>query len=274
MIPYRTVPEIAVGPLTVRVFGLALAAGIVVGAEILARHTRRRGVVADIGGLTAQLVAAGLVGARLAYVVGHAGAFAARPWAVLFVWEGGLQFAGAFTAGGFALWRWLRAQPVAVRGPVVSGLAIAVPAGVALGRLGCVAVGEHLGGPTSFFLATRYLGGRAIEGPLTPGVAIHNTALYEAIGLALLVVVLAWWQRRGPHPAQVAALAAGWYGGQRFLTDFARAADARMLGLTFAQVGALALALAAFIGWRRWSRRLPPTVEGFAVGGDVVRPCP
>lgn len=258
MIPYRTLPEIVIGPLTIRVFGLAVALGVLSGAAVLSRLNRRQGVDVDVASLAVRLVVAGLVGARLAYVLGHPARFVARPWAVLFVWEGGLQFAGAAIAAGVALWRWLRAHPRHVQGVVVGGLAVAVPVGLAIGRLGCVAVGEHLGPPTSFFLATRYLGGRALEGPLTPGVAIHNPALYEAMGLALMAAALAAVLRRRPDPVKLAAAAAAWYGLQRFVTDFARSADARVAGLTAAQLGAAAVVFAAAAAWHRAATRRPP----------------
>lgn len=255
MIPYRTLPELALGPVTVHTFGLALAVAVVAGAGVLSRCIRRDGVAVDIAAVSVRLVVAGLVGARLAYVLAHVRDFGTRPWAVLFVWEGGLQFAGAALAAGIALWRWLPTQPRHVRGPVIGGLAVAVPVGLAIGRLGCVAVGEHLGGPTSFFLATRYLGGPVLEGPLTAGVTVHNPALYEAIGLAVTAAVLAAVHRRRPDPVKLAAAAAAWYGLQRFVTDFARSADARLAGLTAAQFAAVGVVIAAIAVWRRAQAR-------------------
>lgn len=261
MIPYRTLPELGLGPVTVHVFGVALAVGILAGAAVLSRCSRGRGVDVDVASLTVRLVVAGLVGARLAYVLAHPSRFGARPWAVLYVWEGGLQFAGAAVAAGIALWRWLPTQPQPVRGPVIGSLAIALPVGLAIGRLGCVAVGEHLGPPTSFFLATRYLGGRVLEGSLTPGVAIHNPALYEAIGLAAMAAALAVAHRRRPDPVRLAAAAAAWYGLQRFVIDFTRSADGRVAGLTAAQFGAAAVVLAAAAAWHWAATRLPAAAE-------------
>ena len=63
------------------------------------------------------------------------------------------------------------------------------PIGLAIGRIGCYAVGEHFGRTTSFFLGVRYDGGPTREGlePQFPtpadlqlngvGTVFHQTAL-------------------------------------------------------------------------------------------------
>ncbi|MGH9266116.1 MAG: prolipoprotein diacylglyceryl transferase, partial [Acidimicrobiales bacterium] len=181
------------------------------------------------------------------------------------VWDGGLQFFGGLVAGALVLWRWLRAHPDLPGLLVADGIALALAAGLVAGRVGCFAVGEHLGERTSFPLGIRYLGGRTIEGPLAEGTAVHSTALYEALGVLVLIAVLAALRRR-PQPAgTVLAAAALWYGVQRFLTDFLRAYDRRLLGLTTAQF--VCLALVAFGAWmllrlRTGDRGLVPRAVG------------
>src|SRR5680860_109718 len=116
---------------------------------------------------------------------------------------------------------------------MLDGSALGLTVGAALGRIGCYAVGEHLGGPTGFFLATRYQGGETREGPLVVGQAIHNTALYEMISLAVLALVLAWLlYRRRSTPGTALGVFLVWYSLARFGTDFLRAYDETVLGLT------------------------------------------
>ena len=119
---------------------------------------------------------------------------------------------------------------------VLDGLAFGLTVGLAFGRVGCYSVGEHFGSSTGFFLGTRYEGGSTREGPIVVDTVIHNTALYELFHLAVLAGVL-WWllYRRKASPGTAMGVFALWYGVARLSTDFLRAYDETVLGLTGAQ---------------------------------------
>src|SRR5581483_7727623 len=136
-------------------------------------------------------VLAGIVGARLAFVASHLSQFTDRPWAVVALWEGGLEFSGGFLAAD----------------GVVLGLAV----GLAIGRVGCYSVGEHLGHETSFFLAVHYLGGVTREGPIPIGAHVHNTALYEILLLLPLIALLFALRRRGASAGWLTTTFLLWY---------------------------------------------------------------
>lgn len=242
MIPYRPFPSVDLGPLSLHTFGVATAAGVLIGFGLMQRYGRDHGLdLASLSRLATSLVVAGLVGARAAFVLSRLDRYSSRPLDALAVWDGGLQFLGGLVAGVVVLWWWLRANPGTPGLVVADGLAFALAAGLVAGRAGCFAVGEHLGAATGFPLGIRYLGGRTIEGPLEVGASVHSTALYEALGMLVLVAVLVL-LRRQPLPAgTVLATATLWYGAQRFLTDFLRAYDRRVFGLTAAQFACVAL---------------------------------
>jgi phosphatidylglycerol:prolipoprotein diacylglycerol transferase len=241
-IPYTTVPEIDLGPVTLRSFGLLVALGVVVGAMVAARLGEQIGIATDDTiSLATRLVVAGVVGARLTWVVTHLSEIDS-PIDVIAVWEGGLQFSGGFIAAiivGLPVFRtWDRLTRWRMLDRIVTGLAI----GLAIGRIGCYAVGEHLGAEsTSFFLGSRYDGGATREGPPLVGQVIHNTSLYEMLHLLVLFVVLLWLLRRRVTPSTVLATFLVWYGLARFGTDFLRGYDDTVLGLTGAQWMCLAL---------------------------------
>ena len=92
------------------------------------------------------------------------------------MWEGGLQFFGGFVAALAVLVAWLRRHRD-VAGLVVATASLsALPPRWVFGRVSCYAVGEHLGGPGRLWLATRYLGGRTVEGPLEASPCFETTS--------------------------------------------------------------------------------------------------
>lgn len=241
-IPYTTFPKIDLGVFSIRTFGLMVALGVMFGAIIASRLGERWGIPADDTiGLATRLVVAGVIGARITWVLTHTDQIDS-PLDVIAVWKGGLQFSGGFIAAviiGFPTFRrWSRIT----RWRMLDGLALGLTVGLAFGRVGCYSVGEHLGAKTtSFFLATRYDGGATREGPPQLGQVIHNTALYELLHLVVLAGILWWILRQRPVPGSLIGVFCVWYGVARFGTDLLRGYDETKLGLTGAQWMCVAL---------------------------------
>lgn len=258
-IPSRTFPSFHLGPLRVQTFGLFVALGILVGVAVFLRYARARGLeTRSLEGLAWWIIVLGLVGSRLLFVLTHLRDYRDRPLAAFALWEGGLQFSGAFLVAVLLIAWWLRRHPEVPGRALVDGIVLGLAPGLAIGRLGCVAVGEHLGGPTSFFLGWRYLGGETREGPLAPGAVVHNTAIYEILLLLPLVALLAWIARRGAPEGWLTATFLLWYGVQRFATDFLRTYDRTVLGLTGAQYLCLGMVAAGLVLAARVRRGASP----------------
>lgn len=256
-IPYRTFPSFSVGPLTIRTFGVFVALGILFGVWLFLRYARERDLDPDLlSRLAWQVIVLGIIGSRALFVITNWSEFQGDPLSVFALWEGGLQFSGSFLISIVVIWWFARRHPempgLAVSDGVVYGLA----PGLVIGRLGCVAVGEHLGTQTSFVLGWRYLGGETRE-PVAGGVdsVIHNTAIYEIVLLLPLVAVLWWMQRRRVPDGWLTATFLLWYGTQRFLTDFFRAYDRTVAGLTGAQFLSLGMVAGGLVLALRLRRR-------------------
>lgn len=267
-IPYRTFPDFQVGPLTIRTFGLFVAIGILVGVTLFLRYARQRGLDADaLTKLAWQVILYGIIGSRVLFVLTHWSDFSGDPLSMFAVWEGGLQFSGAFLISIVVIWLFVRRHP-GLHGLVLSdGIVYGLVPGLIIGRIGCISVGEHLGTQTSFFLGWKYLGGTTRE-PVVGGVGsvIHNTAIYELLLLIPLAVLLWWMQRRRVGEGWITVTFLLWYGVQRFSTDFLRAYDKTVWGLTGAQYIAIGmvvggLALAAWLRSREGETVEPPAEE-------------
>lgn len=255
-IPYETFPIISLGPLQLRTFGLMVGLGVLVGSWFGARHCEKWGVPRDDSyRMATRMVIAGVIGARITWDLTHWSQID-TPLDLIAVWKGGLQFSGGFIAAiavGYPTFlKWRRLQ----RWRVLDGYVLGLSVGLAIGRIGCTAVGEHFGRPTSFFLATRYDGGalredslfqhatpgNAVYGhtqpvPVTKGLVFHNTSIYELIYMLVLFAGLLWLTRRKPRV--VAGTATGVfclvYAIGRGGMDFLRVNDEMTFGLTGAQ---------------------------------------
>jgi phosphatidylglycerol---prolipoprotein diacylglyceryl transferase len=247
-IPYYTFPNFSIGPLTLNTFGLFVALGIFLGIRFAARRNEKYGVpqaTTEKVGLI--LVVAGLIGARLFWVVTNldqVNSFID----VIAVWRGGLQFSGGFVVAIIIAPFITRRIKGKRRWQVLDGAVLGLALGQGIGRCGCIAVCEHMGNETDFFLGTRYLGGDTLEGPLTIGVNYHNTAVYEMIWVLILFAIL-WYldRRRSLPPGAIVGLFMVSYGIGRFSTDFLRAYDQTLYGLTGAQYMSIFLFIAGVV---------------------------
>lgn len=237
MIPYHTLPALP-GPLPLKTFGLFVAIGMLWGSTISQRAAAARSLdLAEQGRLALRMLAAGVVGARLAFLAG-APAAVDDVVDVIDVWNGGLQFFGGLL-GASAIFAWWARTRLSDATRSADAFVLGLGPGLAVGRLGCVAVGEHLGPETSFVLGFEYRGGRLVEGPLDVGTVVHQLAFYEALVVAVIAIVLARLAPRWPAGGAAGAFLAA-YGTLRFALDFLRVNDDRVLGLTGAQFGCIA----------------------------------
>ena len=259
--------DYGLGPLRLTGFGLAVLAGFVVAQHISASELTRRGhdheasVIPDV---VLACVIGTLLGAKLYYVAltGDPGAFFSR---------GGFVFWGGFIGSvllSYATVRWRKADFIRVS----DATGIAIMGGYAVGRTGCWAVGDDYGRPFSGSWAVMFPEGappstagvmqRAFGTIVPPGtmsdtvLAVHPTQLYET-ALALLFFFVLWRLRKHTH-------AEGWLFGlwavlaglERFIVEFVRAKDDRLLGpLTLAQGIAIAIAVAG--AWWMMARNTP-----------------
>lgn len=250
-IPYTTFPQIDLGPLDLRTFGLMVGIGVLLGAWVAGRYIEARAGIAreETYRMATRLVIAGVVGARLTFVASH-WEDVESPIDVIAVWEGGLQFSGGFLGAILFGIPFFRRWDRRTRWIALDGYAYGLAIGLAIGRIGCYSVGEHFGRTTDFFLATRFDGGSVREDslgdlPLTVDTTFHNTSLYEFFYMLLLFVLLGVLLRRRPATGTLIGVFCAYYGVARFASDSLRVNDERVASLTGAQWMCVGLVLAA-----------------------------
>ena len=279
-ISYTPIPVFELGPLSLSLHGLFAGIGFVVGAWIMLREIRRRGfdVEKTTSALTWALVGA-ILGARLFTVPAHITDAGYGIGDIVGV-SGDYSILGGF-AGGIIVGLW-RARMLGITGvialPYIDAAAPGLAIGAVVGRIGDLAIVEHLGSPTSFFLGFTVKGGydlapqhdvlECLEGICG---TYHHSALYDLIGavalLGALLYLRKFWSTR--HYGQLFAVWMMWYGFQRFLIDFTRLdaakdgliADSVMGPFTGSQWGALATAVGGAALFALFARQQRVTPE-------------
>ena len=239
--------------------GILAAAGIAVGAVLLFREVRSRGMdPAPIERALTWAVPAGVLGARADYVISHPHEFDSIAQ-MLALWQGGLALFGGLIGGlGVGLFVAHRRGVQVFR--LLDACAPSIAIAIAIGRVGDLLLLDHLGKATSsgFALAYRVPLGAHLAPGFGPSPAIrpptgascadlgqfyagctyHLSAGYDLLGSLALFVVLVALRRRLAVRAGVAFSAwAVWYGGQRLALDFTRGIDERpVAGLTGTQL--------------------------------------
>jgi phosphatidylglycerol:prolipoprotein diacylglycerol transferase len=249
------------GPIELTGYGLMMMVAFLMAGWAIQLDLRRRGLDEEYAAdIVIAGVIGGLVGAKIWYVLltGDWGALLRRGG---FVWYGG--FLGATSAILFNSWR--RVVPARFTADLC---AAPLALGYALGRVGCFLVNDDYGMPSNLPWAMQFpkglpettAGNLARMGAVFPPgtsqlqlVAVHPTQLYETI----LMFLAFWWLWRHRDHGRGAGWLFGWYlvfaGAERFLIEFVRAKDDRLLGpFTLAQATSVLLVLVGAYLLQRW----------------------
>lgn len=141
---------VQLGPIAVRWYGLLIATGVLLGTTIAHREAMRRDQDPDqLMNAIVWMVMAGLVGARLYYVIFEWGDVYSKDLAEIFkVWHGGLAIHGGLLAGGITGILYCRHHGISI--PITLDiLAPGLAMGQAVGRWGNFFNEEAFGAPTN-----------------------------------------------------------------------------------------------------------------------------
>lgn len=230
---------VQIGPLAIRWYGLLIALGVLLGSIWALREARRREMDTEaLLDMAPWLVLAGLVGARLAFVVTSPGLFfgpGGDPLAAFAIWQGGISIHGGILGVMVGVWILSRRKGMSMWN-VMDVLTPLGAFGIIGGRLGNLMNGTDTGGrltdwPIGFRWpepGTETLGafGRVVFGsdlwrswppvcneliPAGEPCVLHLTPMYGVVVGLLLIPILMWSFRRSRSPGFVFAQFALWY---------------------------------------------------------------
>jgi prolipoprotein diacylglyceryl transferase len=274
-LPSPSSNEIGFGPLSFRVYGIAIAVGVLVAVWLARkRWAARGGDPEDITSVALWAVPAGLIGARLYHVATDwQKYFPDDPTGALAIWKGGLGIPGGIAAGvivGVVVGR-RKGMNLPVGLDVV---APALPLAQAIGRIGNWFNQELFGGPTDLPWGLRIDPANRPADYATVE-TFHPTFLYEGLwNLALMAVLLGIDRRRVLRPGNLFALYVGGYFLGRLWVEALRIDPASVvLGLRVnIWISLLAMAGVVVVLAVRGVRRRPDDNDDAYVDGHTFVP--
>lgn len=185
MIPYFSIEDFSIGPLTLYTWGFFIALAFLVGLVLAVRQAKKIGASRnEIIWLVIFIYIGAMVGGRLFFILQTPLEFLRSPAEIFNTSDGGMMFYGGLVGAAAAgLW-YLR--KIEKRWQLINALIPIVPFVMAIGRIGCFLNNEHLGAIT-----------RVPWAILWPDDFLrHPVALYLILFDLALAGALWWWSRR------------------------------------------------------------------------------
>jgi phosphatidylglycerol:prolipoprotein diacylglycerol transferase len=260
-----------IGGFKVTSFGVLIAMSFLAAGWLLAHELKRQGedpeTAWDLAGWAA---IAGILGAKIYYLILHFGDTAADPWGALLS-RSGLVWYGGFIGGALGVLFRLHQLKLPVW-KVADAVAPALALGYAIGRVGCFLVGDDYGAPTNAPWAVAFPEGAP---PSTAGnlrafgvdvpaampdsavLAVHPTQLYETgMTLIILALLIKIRPRLASTPGHLFLVWLALAGVERFIVEIFRAKDDRVLGVfSVAQLISILLIATAVVFYMALQRR-------------------
>ncbi|GAB4528281.1 MAG: hypothetical protein Kow0063_04340 [Anaerolineae bacterium] len=251
------------GPITVSWHGLCLVVGIVVSYLVIVREGTRKGFSRPaLSKLALWLAVPGLAGARLLYTLEHWHLYAADPLRILALHQGGSTIRGGIVGGVLAAFFYARWTQLSFW-KLVDVVAIALPLGSVVGRLGCTINGDVWGMPTDGSWGLVYWHSDAAIPPELLGVPTFPApTILQLWNLGIFALLLAL-RGRAAYDGFLATVYLIVYALGRFIISTWQAGEIVLLGLKSTQITALGMLILGLV----LMIYLPPKQQGVCFDG-------
>ena len=207
------VREFSIGPVSIHMYGLIIACGLVLATIYCMRRAKQFGLTEDHvldGVLTVTPFA--IICARAYYCAFSWELYKNDPISVLYIWEGGIAIYGGVLGAILGMYVFCKVKKISL-GATLDLVLMAFLIGQSIGRWGNFFNREAFGAQTDSFLRMGLLD--TFSGTVTYH---HPTFLYESLWNALGFVVLHFLSKKREYDGQIALGYAVWYGlGRTFI---------------------------------------------------------
>ena len=214
-----------IGSFSLPTYGFLVASGVLLGLWISVRNSEKQGINGDDAwNLGILVVLAGIIGAKILYIVNDWSYYTAHPreiFSLATMQAGGVFSGGLIGAFAMAAWYVRKHRMPALR--TVDGFAPGLAVGHVLGRFGCFAAGCCWGKPTDHSWGVTFTNPLANAWTGTPlHERLEPTQLIEAAAEFCNFLLLMWLLKRKRFDGQVFAAFMMLYGVERFFIEFLR----------------------------------------------------
>lgn len=223
MLPFFQINYFQIGPVTIQVWGLFVASGIIAGTLLMTRFAKKYVLSEEVmlDGTIWMLISAFFF-ARIFHVVFYnLDYYLQYPDEIVKFWHGGLSSTGGFFGALLALYLFIKIRRFTAKEflPYLDVMAVGLWLGFGIGRVGCAITDMHPGRLTNFFLAEQF-----------PFGTRYNLGLLESLVDFGIFAIFAWLfpkliKKRWGLVALYSSLS---YAVVRFFLDFLRATDLPM----------------------------------------------
>ena len=204
----------ALGSLNIRFYGVVIAIGLLLAVFYGLKRSKEFGLTEDdiLDGVLG-IVPFAIICARLYYCAFKWELYAAAPWKLLYIWEGGLAIYGGVIGAALGVVVFARIKKVKLTA-VLDLVAIAFLIGQSIGRWGNFFNREAFGQLTENFLRMQIVNPEnGVAG------AYHPTFLYESLWNLAGFILLHLLSKRRQYDGQMALGYVFWYGLGRALIE-------------------------------------------------------
>ena len=205
--------QFSIGPLTIHLYGVVIAFGLVLATMYCMRRSKEFGLTEDhvLDGVL-WITPFAIACARAYYCIFSWELYADDPISVLYIWKGGIAIYGGVLGAILGIYVFCKIKKLSM-GATLDLVLMGFLIGQAIGRWGNFFNREAFGAETESFLRMGLL--NALTGEITYH---HPTFLYESAWNALGFVVLHFLSKKREFDGQIALGYAFWYGlGRTFI---------------------------------------------------------
>ncbi len=241
-VPKIEIGNWVVGPIPIRMYGLMIGIGFLLGIYLASRRAKKEGLNADlILDMGVYLLLAAIIGSRILYVLTTLQEFTRNPLDAFAIWKGGLVFYGGLLAAvPVGIW-YVKKHDLPVW-KTADIMAPYIALGHAFGRLGCFFAGCCYGAPCSGTICITFNDPHSLA-PL--GVPLFPTQLMESGGEFIIFGALIILRRYKTVDGQLFWLYPLLYSVLRFTVEFFRGDAVR--GLYFGGLVSTSQIIAVFV---------------------------